>query len=282
VKVERHELEGARWERIVQAPHPSLQPWLGRFHEGWTTESRLEGGVMREVPYPGIPVILNLGDEWRIADGASGGVAERRDSFVAGMHIRPALVHSPARSSCIELRLSPLGAHRILGLRMEELKNRTVDLEDLLGRQGRELTARLRDTAGWAERFDLVDAFLIRRLADARQPADGVAWAWRRLADSGGRLPVGTLAAELGWSPRRLIARFREHVGLTPKGAARVIRFDRAVARLRADAELSLADVAYECGYFDQAHFNRDFRELAGTTPTSFLAATSPVGSVAA
>jgi AraC-like DNA-binding protein len=237
---------------------------------------------MREVPIPGIPLILNLGDPWRIADAGSSGRARRRDSFVAGMGVGPAVVHAPASSCCIELRLTPLVAHRIVGVRMDELTNRTVELEDVLGRRGAELTARLRDATEWADRFDLIDDFLVRTLADARQPSPGVVWAWRRLAETGGRIPIRALSSDLGWSPRRLIARFREQVGLSPKTSARVIRFDRAVALLRSGGGDSLAAVAYGCGYFDQAHFNRDFRELAGTTPTEFVAALGPSGSIAA
>jgi AraC-like DNA-binding protein len=280
VRVERHESERGRWEVVRRAPHPSLQAYLTRTYEGWTSEARADG-TMREVPIPGIPLILNLGEPWRIADAGSRGHALRRDSFVAGMGVGPALVRAPSRSCCIELRLTPVTAHRILGVRMDELANRTVDVEDVLGRRGAELTARLRDASDWASRFDLIDDFLVRTLADARQPSPGVVWAWRRLAETGGRIPIRTLSSDLGWSSRRLIARFREQVGLSPKTSARVIRFDRAVVRLR-DGDASLAAVAYECGYFDQAHFNRDFRELAGTTPTEFVAALGPSGSIAA
>jgi AraC-like DNA-binding protein len=280
VQVERHESERGRWEVVRRGPHPSLDGCLNRTYEGWTSESRA-GGTMREVPIPGIPLILNLGEPWRIADAGSGGPALRRDSFVAGMGVGPALVHAPPSSCCIELRLTPLMAHRILRVRMDELANRTVDVEEVLGRLGVELTARLRDATDWSNRFDLIDDFLVRRLADARQPSPGVVWAWRRLAETGGRVPIRALSSDLGWSPRRLIARFREQVGLSPKASARVIRFDRAAARLR-NGNDSLAAVAYECGYFDQAHFNRDFRDLAGTTPTEFVAALGPSGSIAA
>jgi len=61
-----------------------------------------------------------------------------------------------------------------------------------------------------------------------------------------------------------------------------VIRFDRAVSALRATETAELAEIAFDCGYVDQAHLNREFRELAGTTPASFRAAQSESGAVAA
>jgi AraC-like DNA-binding protein len=271
VELTRHETETSAWEVARRTPSPSLAPFLGRSLEGWA-QTRGKAGQMREVPFPGVPLILNLGPEW-IVDG------ERHDSFLAGLHDRATIVGGSPLYSCIELRLSPLRARRLTGLPMHELANRAIPLEELLP-GAHKLTGRLRETGSWDTRFDLVERFLARRLADAEPPSPGVVWAWRQLVASGGRESIGTLVTELGWSRRRLIAHFREEIGLAPKTAARVIRFDRSVARLRGGT--ALADVAYDGGYFDQAHFNREFRELAGTTPTAFVAAFAPSGAVAA
>jgi transcriptional regulator GlxA family with amidase domain len=110
-------------------------------------------------------------------------------------------------------------------------------------------------------------------LADAPEPPPELAWAWGRMVASGGRVPVRRLAETTGWSERRLLRGFREHVGLPPKTFARLLRFRRAVARLEREGARALADVALDCGYYDQAHFNRDFRAFAGATPTEFRTA---------
>jgi AraC-like DNA-binding protein len=244
-----------------------LSPYLLGGLEGW---SKLSGEtvLLREVPFPGVPLILNLGEPWEIGD--PGVASERRDSFVAGMHTAPSIVRASATWTCIELRVTPLAARRILGLPMHELANRTVNLAELLPGID-ELTTRLHESASWAERFDLVESFLAMRL-DASEPAhQGVEWSWQRLRSAGGRVAIGDLANELGWSHRRLISRFREQIGLAPKAAARVLRFDSVVRALTSTDDGELARIALDCGYFDQAHLNRDFRELAGTTPTSFV-----------
>jgi len=112
--------------------------------------------------------------------------------------------------------------------------------------------------------------------ADAASPE--VSWAWQRLLREGGALRVSELAAGTGWSGRHLTSRFRAEIGLTPKAAARVIRFDRArkllVHKLADGAERAylLADLAADCGYFDQAHLAREFRALAGCPPSQWLA----------
>jgi AraC-like DNA-binding protein len=271
VEVVRHETELGYWEVF-------RRPFLGGRIEGWTQHTRAPV-QLREVPFPGIPMIFNFGPAWEIETDGTG--LESRDSFVAGLGTGPALVRGAATSSCIELRLTPLGAHRLLQVPMHELSNRAIELEEVLP-GGRELTARLHDADGWAARFDLLETFFVRRIADAEPAPPELAWSWEQLVRSGGRTPIGRIAEELGWSRRRLIGRFREAVGLAPKAAARVIRFDRAASALRAGCAPPLGELAFACGYFDQAHLNRDFREFAGTTPTAFASARLESGGIAA
>jgi AraC-like DNA-binding protein len=268
VEVVRQETAQARWAIARRSPTPALRPYMLGPLEGWEHA----GGrcvSLREVPFPGVPLIFGLGTPWEIQDPSA--QPDARESFVAGLHAAPSLVRPTSCTwSCIELRLTPLGAHQLLGWPMHELANRSVDVCDVFG-GAEELTARLAEARSWAERFDLVEHFLERRLTDAAPASAGVEWSWQQLRRSDGRVSIGELAEELGWSHRRLIARFREQIGLAPKTAARVLRFDRAVAALRSARPPALAELAVECGYFDQAHLNRDFRELAGTTPTAFL-----------
>jgi AraC-like DNA-binding protein len=86
---------------------------------------------------------------------------------------------------------------------------------------------------------------------------------------------VGALAGEVGWSRKHLINRFRDQVGLSPKVMARVLRFHRAVDLL-AHGVPSYVDVAVTCGFYDQAHMNREFRALAGCTPGELAAPRRP------
>ena len=139
-----------------------------------------------------------------------------------------------------------------------------------------ELQARVREAGTWAERFAVLDRSLLERANLESRPAAELGYAWQQLLLTGGRLSTGRLAEEVGWSSRHLGNRFAAEIGLTPKVAARVVRFDRARRRLgeRAGTALqtSLADLAAECGYFDQAHLAREFHELAGCSPTRCVA----------
>ena len=257
MEIEHHERDGVRWEVARRLPAPALRPLLGQALEGWVWEGQAAASF-RELPFPGIPLILNLAAPWRVEDA-------NVDSFLAGLHTRPTTVAGDRGFSCLELRLTPLGTRRLLGRPLHELTNRSVPLEELLP-EAETLAQRLRDEHSWDARFDLVERFLSRRLADSIPPPRELEWAWRELIRSGGRVRVRALAVELGWSPRRLIDRFRDHLGLPPKAAARVIRFNRAVTALNSGTP-DIAQVAAACGYADQAHLARDVRALGGVTP---------------
>jgi AraC-like DNA-binding protein len=235
-------------------------------------DERPAPGVAREAPWGGVPVIIDIGAGWNVASPADGYGPSRYRGFVAGMHDAFALVEAAGPSFGVQVDLSPLGARRLLGVPMHELTNRIVALEDLLGRDARLLTERLADAPAWPERFAIIDEALTRRLAAARPVSPGVEWAWCRLAATAGAVPVGTLGRELGWSRKRLVASFREEIGLTPKTCARVLRFEALLDRLHASlGPVSWAELALECGYYDQPHLVRDVRRLAGVTPTALL-----------
>ena len=262
-------------ERHVPSPH--LRPFLLGAIEGWE-QSNGSREKLREVPFPGVPLIFGLETAWRI-DGPQ--ASEREESFVAGMHAAPTFVEPDSGTwACIELRLTPVAAHRILGLSMHELANRTVALADLLPETS-ELSERLHETPSWQTRFELVEQLLLRRLAQSQAPAREVVWSWEELRRTSGRVPIAALADDVGWSHRRLIARFREQVGLGPKTVARIMRFDRAAKALRSSTT-ELADVAFDSGYFDQAHMNREFQALGGTTPRAFRASLLESGGLTA
>jgi len=203
---------------------------------------------------------------------------ERRDSFVAGLHDGYTLVESTGVSCCVQVNLTPLGARRLFGLPMHEIANRTVALEDVLGPGARRLAERLGVLSDWSSRFTLLESFLAARLIRGPEPSPGVAFAWEKLAEKAGLVGIGALAAELGWSRKRLIAEFRDEIGLPPKTLARIFRFHRAVERLTGAVGARFAELAHACGYYDQAHMNRDFREFAGSTPGEYLRRRLPDG----
>jgi AraC-like DNA-binding protein len=255
------------WELYEREAAPALRPHVLGYcgYREWGS-----AGFRRlETPSDEVHVILSFGPRIR-ANG------EELESFVAAPDVAHAVVESLGEQHCVEIRLTPMGAHLVLGVPMDELACRTVAFEDVWGDGG--LVDRLREAPAWEARFDLLDRVLAARMAAARPLAAELDGAWRRLVATAGAVPVAELARDAGWSRRHFTARFTRAAGLPPKTFARVLRFQRAKGLLAAPAGPSLCEVALGCGYYDQAHLNRDFREFAGCTPTDLMARRLPAG----
>jgi hypothetical protein len=149
-----------------------------------------------------------------------------------GAHGTSMALEGDCAPSYLEVLLAPLGAFRLLGRPMDQLGGHTVDLVEVLGPGGRRLAEQLRDTSSWRRRFALMDRFLLGRLDRGPRPSPEVGRAWERLVATGGAVPIRQLAREVGWSHKRLLTRFRQQVGLAPKTAARLVRFNGVWRRL--------------------------------------------------
>jgi AraC-like DNA-binding protein len=162
---------------------------------------------------------------------------------------------------------------------MAELSGQLVDLVDVLGADGRRLAEQLRETPSWPRRVRAAG----RVLAAAAGAGAAALAGGRPGVGAAGRLrwsgPDRPARRGVGWSHKHLIAKFRQQVGLRPKTAARLVRLDEVWRRLdQARGRLDWGQVAREGGYADQAHLIRDFHQFTGTTPTEFVARTTPPG----
>jgi AraC-like DNA-binding protein len=245
-------------------------------HVAWYSGYRQQGvpaGRHRGLPSPYLTLIFTLDDPLVVA-----GHPDPRQppgtflTLLGGLHTTPALITHDGRQSGVQVALSPLGARALCGLPAGELADLDVQADAVLGGAAFETQERMQAARTWQERFTVIDRLLLRRLADTdHRPAPELVRAWDLLLRSGGSISVSALAEEVGWSERRLSGRFRTEIGLSPKAVARVVRFDRA-RRLYVASPGSLADLAARTGYFDQAHLAREFRALAGCSPSRWLA----------
>jgi AraC-like DNA-binding protein len=236
-------------------------------------------GTHLGLPGPRLTFILSLDGpvvSAPTADALAAGRAVAAEVLLAGMHQRATHVRQPARQEGVQLAVDPLAARRLFGMPAAELGGAILD-EGALDAGWRRLWQRVGDTGGWRQRFALVAAELHRR---APSPSAGrsrpeVAEAWRWLGARRGRGRVDELCAHVHLGPRQLRSEFHRELGIGPKTAARLMRFEHAVSRVgaavRSGRTPSLAGVAADCGYADQSHLTRDFRQLVGLSPTAWL-----------
>ncbi|TPI50946.1 helix-turn-helix transcriptional regulator [Mesorhizobium sp. B3-1-7] len=230
-------------------------------------------GHFRIVEYASltVPLVISFAEAFAIGLGHSPGDNDRYASFAAGLYAGPVMVESFGGSCCVQVNFTPLGARRFFGLPMSELRDRMVGLDDALGFDGMALRERLGEASDWNARFDIAEGFIAGRLAEANALSPEIAWAYRTVIMSGGRTRVSALAGEIGWSRKHLAARFTDTIGIGPKTLSRIVRFNRALSLSRRQED-DWAGIAADCGYADQAHLVREFRQLAGETPTRLAA----------
>jgi AraC-like DNA-binding protein len=266
-----------RSEYVSGRPHRALTG-LVLDYGGYVEVSRVPVR-RRQAPTGAVTLILSFGPPLRLHGPAGPSVPS---SFLAGMHDVAVMTEFVGLQRGVQVNLTPLGGYALLGTPMDELTNCSPSLDELSVPALAALPQQLADATDWPSRFARVDAALLGLLAAARRlPDPEVSWAWERLRRTAGAAGVAELADNVGWSRRHLLTRFREQVGLTPKTAGRVVRFERAAQMLvpvladggpGAAAERSITTVAASCGYADHAHMVREFRALAGVTPSAYVA----------
>jgi AraC-like DNA-binding protein len=293
-----HQSDLGRWRAAQRPADPSLRDYvLGYFaSEGFLPRPLHE----RHLPALEVAIVLNFAAPHRIIDSSDPKrTTEHRNAWiVAPQHCHQIREAFGARDFMV-IRFTPIGARMLLGTPMDLLTDRTLALEDLDGRFSRLLTGHAEATHDWAARFDIVEDLIAARLASAPSPPAGLLRSWRLLQESPNHVDLARLPEEFGCSRRHLIAQFRTYFGMAPKTIARIRRFHLAVeavnrigrrdplsypegkpyldfqavgtARIASRTATRWADLALDCGYYDQSHFINEFRSFSGLSPLEFL-----------
>lgn len=264
---EVHRVDLARWR-------PS--PTLGGVVAGMVGMSERAPGVVRRRQPAGtlIPLVISFGDPLTVQSLADAtGAGRAYGCFVAGMSAGWADTWFKQRQDCIQVYLTPVGVRRILGVPGREVAHRVLPLDDVVPAVGEVLAEQLHSASSWRERFGCVERTLLRQAAREEDPPSWVVGLWRDIQQRGGQVRVRDLVADTGWSHRHVASVFGEAIGLTPKQAANLVRFERATSEL---GRWPLAEVAARHGYVDQSHLTRHVARYAGETPTELLAARRP------
>ena len=264
----------AEW--VTARPAPALSPFIDRY-----VGYRMSGfapGIHRGLPSPHMTFIVSIGpgiDVVAQADPLQSPASYR--SVVGGLQATSALITHTGRQEGVAIELTPLGCRALFRRPARAIWSTSLELADLAGPAGRELWERLQDADGWTERFAACDGVLTRLADHDLVVPPELRHAWQALLQSAGTVPISAVAGRVGWSRQHLARRFGEEFGLGPKLAARVVRFERARRMLQATPSfVTVAQVAAACGYYDQAHLDRNFSELAGCSPSAWLAEELP------
>lgn len=181
----------------------------------------------------------------------------------------PVIIQQTGEIHLIGVRFRPGGLSAFLPLPIHEISNCTLDVGVMFSASIMELQSRLYDAPTFQQQIGLLDLFFLRLL----NPTPVHAYAHevaRQIEQHGGEINIHTLCQHVGYSIRTVDRIFNTTYGVSPKTYARIVRFQRALQQLRQNPNLSLAHIAQNCGYYDQAHFAKDFSALAGQNAEQF------------
>lgn len=270
----RHDDGREYWTFTAALPPPELARYVNSY---WEVDGALAHVREKVLPTADIVLIFNLGDVQHLVDrDDQSSETAFPNAFVSGLQEHFLITASHHRSWLCGMRLTPFGAYKLFRTPLTGVANRVLHLEDLRGSASLRFADTLRNAASPVARFAMFDAFLRERIAAAPEAAPEVMWAWDRLIATNGAARILDIAEDIGWSRKHLRNRFLEQIGLAPKTVGRIMRFHTAIEAIGTANRMNWATLAADCGYADQAHFNRDFRDFAGAAPETYLKARIP------
>jgi AraC-like DNA-binding protein len=145
-------------------------------------------------------------------------------------------------------------------------------MEELFGVKGKELEEKVITATGTKDRIALIENFLLSCMAEPATIDTITKNCVEIILQSQGQLDMGSVADKANINRRNMERKFDSAIGMSPKQLSRVVRLQATIKMLDQKKFTSLTSLAYENGYYDQAHFIRDFKEFAGTSPKSFFA----------
>jgi AraC-like DNA-binding protein len=234
-------------------------------------------------------IIFNLGaGHWQTATAANIPTAAKipSDSYQTtppvelwGQITQPLPIRSVGKNVMLGIRFLPHGAACFLNEKADGFNNQVVDYRDVAGSQVTTLHEQLLEAKTQPERIMLIETFLLNTLAGTKKRSDNlnlVNEVMRELRRQDFFENIETIASRYGISSRYLQKLFLQYTGLTPKLYSKIHRFQHSL-RLVTKKETPLTSIAYDCGYFDQSHFIREFKSFTGLTPSGYSLETSPI-----
>jgi AraC-like DNA-binding protein len=253
----------------VHPTAPALRPFVEVL---W----HFEGADLRHVrerilPTGTMQLLVNLHeDELRTYRGDGFEQVERiRGAGLSGAYAAPFGIDTAEQRWVVGVQFKPGGAAPFLPAPADALSEDHVEIDALWGRDGAVLRERILEAPTPAAKLRTLEAALLERAVRPFEVDECVEFA---VAACNRGVPIRDLTARLGMTPRRFTRRFRESVGLSPKRFARVRRFAQVLRAIQVGGPVDWSRVAADCGYYDQAHLIRDFREFSGVSPTGYRA----------
>ncbi len=251
-------------------PHPQLEPFIKCF---WSLDAEAEAqpAKQRVLPDGCMEMLFNYGDQYRqyLEDGT---VILQPKCFVFGQISKFLEIEPTGITGILSVRFHPDGLSPFIDIPVAQFDNRACSLDELFGNDGRVLSEEVLLADDHSKRIAIVERFFLDRLP-GREMIDSITKSCvDMILQSKGQVMVTELADSMNITRRNMERKFISLIGMSPKQLSRVTRLQATIKMLRENRFTSLTSLAYENGYYDQAHFIKDFKDFTGISPKAFYA----------
>ncbi len=255
----------------VYTPSPELQPFIKCF---WTLDDEGIDPPVRQrvVPDGCMEMIFHYGDLYKQYFKDDNFIIQPK-CFVFGQITNYIEIEPTGVTGIMAARFNPEGLIHFITVPITELENKAVEIEKVFGEKGKQLEEEVFAAIDNLTRIKLIETFLLSFLTDPTIINAITKSCVEAILQSQGQLPVLELADKMNVNRRNLERKFISAIGMSPKQLSRVVRLQTAIKMLQQNNFTNLTSLAYENGYYDQAHFIKDFKEFTGISPRQFFTA---------
>jgi len=256
---------------VIYLEHTPIAPLNRCVRQLWYAQAPLVAHRRERVlPSGNIQVILSLARDFLLECPEGEPSRPTAPSLIVGARSVYEVIDSSDMAELIGVVFEPGGFTPFVSDAADGFSHQNVALEEVWGAAAGSLRDRLREIPTPREKLCSLERFLLDTFAGRFSRNPQVSFALSRFEKAPALTTVREMARETGWSERRFSQVFREEVGLPPKVWCRIQRFQRALRQLHAGAEVPWAELAVDCGYYDQSHFANEFRAFSGVDVTSY------------
>lgn len=259
----------------IHIPEPRLSQFIDFFfyYEGFHAEHRME----KFLPDGAVDLLIDLTDTpkklFYNEEGTSFTTFKR--SWISGMKTDYILIDASV-SNMIGVHFKPGGCYPFVDFPMAELNNLTIELETIWGNEIHNIREAILCESCIKKRFSILENYFLMKGKNKMENHELVHYSVNQLVHSPQMWTIKHLSDKTGITQKHLITLFKKYVGLSPKMFSRIYKFQKVIQLIEQQQKVDWASLAYECGYFDQSHFIKEFQSFSGINPVSYLEKRGP------
>src|SRR3989344_4321674 len=237
------------------------------YYEGYSAEHSVD----KLLPDGSISIIIDMEDTPKklYRNENFNHFTEYRESYISGQHRE--FMHIDAQvSSMMVIRFHIGGAWKFFDFPMSDLNDKVQQLENYYGESIGIVRKKIISENDIDAKFLLIEKYLLEKIRNNVEENPALTTAIKELTNNHYPLTTKNLAQKAGISQKHLINLFDKKVGLTPKALARIFRFQKVIQKIEETKKIDWTELAYECGYYDQSHFIKDFYAFCGIKPSDY------------